>query len=99
MDMSILNVALPGAAPATGGDSAAGKVLDGFGSALSNAVTSLDRLQHEADQKAIALATGDPVELHDVMIAQDQASLGLQLAVQVRNKMVEAYQDIMRMQL
>ncbi len=47
----------------------------------------------------VQLAAGEPVQLHDEMIAQDQAALGFQLAVQVRNKLVEAYQDVMRMQL
>jgi flagellar hook-basal body complex protein FliE len=76
--------------PSTGG---------GFGDALSDAVKSLDSMQKEADAASAAMATGDDVEIHDVMLAQDRASLSMQLAVQVRNKMVEAYQDIMRMQV
>ena len=99
MDISALRVPLPGAFPAGNGEATAGKLFDGFGQALADAVGTLDGLQQQADQKAIALATGEPIELHDVMIAQDEAALGLQLAVQVRNKLVEAYQDIMRMQL
>jgi flagellar hook-basal body complex protein FliE len=84
---------------ATYGAPTAGKALDGFGQSLTRAVDSLSRLQQEADYATMQLATGQPVELHDVMIAQDQATLGFQLAVQVRNKLVEAYQDVMRMQL
>ena len=48
---------------------------------------------------SLKVASGEPVELHDVMLAQERASLGFELAVQVRNKLVEAYQDIMRMQV
>lgn len=45
------------------------------------------------------LAAGEPVELHDVMIALETARIGVQTMVQVRNRMVEAYQDLMRMQI
>ena len=45
------------------------------------------------------LAAGEPVELHDVMIAMEEADLSLRLALQVRNKLVEAYQEIQRMQV
>ncbi|HZR99616.1 MAG TPA: flagellar hook-basal body complex protein FliE [Chloroflexota bacterium] len=77
----------------------AGKAFDGFGQSLTRALDSLNRLQQDADVATVKLAAGEPIELHDVMIAQDQAALGFQLAVQVRNKLVEAYQDVMRMQL
>jgi flagellar hook-basal body complex protein FliE len=70
-----------------------------FGKALAEALEGLSRLQQEADARALQLAAGEPVELHEVMLAQDRASLGLQLAVQVRNKLVEAYQEIMRLQV
>jgi flagellar hook-basal body complex protein FliE len=76
-----------------------GQAMDGFGKALFDAVQSLDAAQQEADGKSAALAAGQPVELHDVMIAQDRASLGMNLALQVRNKLVESYQEVMRMQL
>lgn len=70
-----------------------------FGKALAEALEGLSRLQQEADARALQLAAGEPVELHEVMLAQDRASLGLQLAIQVRNKLVEAYQEIMRLQV
>lgn len=82
-----------------GGVSPVGKTVDGFTKALSDALGTLTRLQQEADTLGVQLAAGEPVELHDVMLAQERASLGMQLALQVRNKLVEAYQDIMRMQL
>ena len=78
---------------------AAPKDKAGFGEALTEAVKSLDGMQKEADSAGEALAAGESIEIHDVMLAQDRASLSMQLAVQVRNKMVEAYQDIMRMQV
>lgn len=45
------------------------------------------------------LATGQPVELHSVMIALEQARIGVQTVIQIRNRMVEAYQDLTRMQI
>ncbi len=71
----------------------------GFGKALGEAISQLDGLQRQADAQGVQLAAGEPVELHEVMLAQDRASLSMQLAVQVRNKLTEAYQDIMRMQV
>ena len=98
MEIQRLINSIPGGAAPLGGG--APKVANGgFGQALGDAVQSLDSLQKDADSQSTQLAAGDPVELHDVMIAQDRASLSMQLAVQVRNKMVEAYQDIMRMQV
>ncbi len=64
-----------------------------------NAIAGLDSVQKAADDKAMELATGEPVDLHEVMISRETASLHMQLALQVRNKLVEAYQDVMRMQL
>ncbi len=70
-----------------------------FGDLFKEAVLRLDQLQKEADGAAVDLATGGSVDIHDVMIAFQKADLGMQLAVQVRNKLVEAYQEIMRMPL
>jgi flagellar hook-basal body complex protein FliE len=52
-----------------------------------------------AEQGAQALATGAPVDLHRVMIDMEQAKLSLQLMLQVRNRVLEAYQDIIKMPL
>jgi flagellar hook-basal body complex protein FliE len=98
MEISPILARVPAAA--TGGTQIEGqKSLEGFGKALTEAISSLDRLQQEADAGSLALASGEPVELHEVMLAQERASLSFELAVQVRNKLVEAYQDIMRMQV
>ena len=70
-----------------------------FGSMLQDAVSHLDALQKTADANVTRLATGQPVDLHEVMISMEQSNLGLQLAMQVRNKLVEAYQEISRLQV
>jgi flagellar hook-basal body complex protein FliE len=72
---------------------------EGFGQILTDAVNDLNESQLRADDLVQQLATGGDVELHDVMIAQEQADLSFQLAIQVRNKVLEAYQEIMRMQI
>ena len=78
-----------------GNDSKSG----GFGQALNSAITNLSETQNAADDASVRMAAGDPIDLHEVMLARETASLHFQLAVQVRNKLVEAYQDVMRMQV
>jgi flagellar hook-basal body complex protein FliE len=70
-----------------------------FGQIFANAIDQLTQKEQAADQTAIQLASGKDVELHQVMLAMQEADLTFQLALQVRNKLVEAYQEIMRMQV
>lgn len=70
-----------------------------FSQLLSDAVGQIDQLQKTADSNVNKLATGQPVDLHDVTISLEQANLGFQMGLQVRNKLVEAYQEVMRMQI
>ena len=60
-------------------------------------VGNVNQLQQNADQSIQGLATGQSKGLHEVMIAVEKASISFQLLNQVRNKAVEAYQEIMRM--
>ena len=68
-----------------------------FGSTLKEAVNSLNQLGSQADSASLSLAKGDPIDIHEVMLATEQASLGFSMAVQVRNKLVDAYTEVMRM--
>jgi flagellar hook-basal body complex protein FliE len=68
-----------------------------FGSVLQQAVGQLQQLGSQADASSLALAKGDPIDIHEVMLANEQASLGFSMALQVRNKLVDAYTEIMRM--
>ena len=79
--------------PATGGSQAGD-----FSSMLKNAVEQVDTFQAQADQKVADLTAGRNVEVHDAMIAVEKADLSFQLMMQVRNKIVNAYQDIEKMQ-
>jgi flagellar hook-basal body complex protein FliE len=68
-----------------------------FGSALKQAVGALGQLGAQADASSLSLAKGEPIDLHEVMLNTEQASLGFSMALQVRNKLVDAYQEVMRM--
>jgi flagellar hook-basal body complex protein FliE len=72
---------------------------DGFAAALTSALNDVNKLQLQADDAAKKLAMGQAEDIHQVMIAVEQAKLAMQLTVQVRNKVVEAYQEISRMQI
>jgi flagellar hook-basal body complex protein FliE len=71
----------------------------GFGALLKQSLQQVNQLQHAADQAIGRLATGEPQSLHDTMIALEQADLSFKLMMQVRNKIVEAYQEVLRMQV
>ena len=71
----------------------------GFAQALSNSLGKLDAAQADAAQQTQALATGQAQDLSTVVMSVEKASLDVQLASQVRNKLVEAYNDIFRMQV
>lgn len=71
----------------------------GFEEALKKAVGQVNGLQVESDRAVESLHTGGTKNLHEVMIAMEKADISLRLMVQMRNKAVEAYQEIMRMQV
>lgn len=68
-----------------------------LGKPLGAFLDSVNALQTQSSDLRKELATGGDVELHDVMIAAEKASVSLNLTMQVRNKLVEAYHEIMRM--
>lgn len=69
----------------------------GFGKLMEDMVGKVSDLQQNADQSIQSLATGQGKGLHEVMLAVEKASISFQMLTQVRNKAVEAYQEIMRM--
>jgi flagellar hook-basal body complex protein FliE len=74
--------------------------VDGaFKSMLTEAINKVDAAQKESELLTSQLVTGEVQDVHQVMIASQKASLTLQLTVQVRNKVIESYQEIMRMQV
>lgn len=72
--------------------------VPGFGEVMSQAINSVNDVQQTAGDLAEAYQQGQPgVDITDVMIASQKASVSFEAAVQVRNKLVEAYRDIMNM--
>jgi flagellar hook-basal body complex protein FliE len=78
-------------------DGVSGAGVD-FAAQLGKGLEWLQGTQTKADNLAVQAATGSLTDVHDYMIASTQASLATELTVAVRNKAVEAFNDIMRMQ-
>ena len=70
-----------------------------FTEILKTSISEVDRLQHETDGAIQALVSGKEKNVHEVMVAMEKASLSLELLVQVRNKVIAAYDEIKRMQI
>ena len=70
-----------------------------FGEYLQGELQNVNDLQHESDRMSAALAAGQVDDISQVIVAAEKADIALQLTLAVRNKAVEAYQEIMRMQV
>lgn len=70
-----------------------------FGDTLESAIGKVNDLQQKADQQMQALATGEQTNISEVMIAAEKADIALKLMVSVRNKVIDAYQEVMKMQV
>ncbi|NDY42883.1 flagellar hook-basal body complex protein FliE [Dissulfurirhabdus thermomarina] len=89
---------LPAAAGPAGAEAGARKAGGGFADMLEHAVEKVNRSLLEADDLRRRLAAGEPVDVARTMIATTKAGLSLRLLLQVRNKVVSAYEEIMRIQ-
>ncbi|MBD1556042.1 flagellar hook-basal body complex protein FliE [Vibrio sp. S9_S30] len=79
--------------PATGQ-----QVSSDFGALLNNAINNVNALQKQSGELATRFDQGDPnVSLSDVMIARNKSSVAFDATIQVRNKLVEAYKELMNM--
>lgn len=103
MEIQRLNVLLQPTIRAEQPESASGTSAAGgtpsFGQVLAEAIQRVEQQQIQAEDAAVRLAAGQVEDLAEVMITAEKANLSLGLAVQIRNKALEAYQEIMRMQL
>ena len=78
----------------------AGKEQGGdFAQTLMDVMKEVNSSQLNSKEMQNKLMTNQPVEIHDVMIAMEQASVAMNLTLQVRNKLLEAYQEISRTQI
>ena len=70
-----------------------------FGEFLQDALNNVNHLQNESRQASLNMAAGKVEDIAEVTIASEKAAIALQLTMQVRNKVVDAYQEVMRMQV
>jgi len=86
---------LPGIQP----PDAAASPGSGFSSVLTDAISKVQTFQNNASESINKFLSGEGEELHKVALATQQADLSLQLFMQVRNKVVTAYNQVMQMQV
>ena len=70
-----------------------------FADTLKEAITDVNTLQKDSDKKMQDLATGKTTNIPDVMMATEKADIAMRMMVQVRNKIIDAYQEVMKMQV
>jgi flagellar hook-basal body complex protein FliE len=88
--VSPLSASLPGAASQNGG---------AFGDILNDAIQKVEGLNNEASKSVENFLSGEGDDLHKTILATQRADLAGELFLQVRNKVVSAYQEVMRMQV
>ena len=69
-----------------------------FKDVINKFITDVDKMQKTSDQAVKDYATGEITDIHQVMVAAEEANLSFQLMMEVRNRLVESYREIMRMQ-
>lgn len=74
-------------------------MLQSFGDVLKDSLSKVNKAQLDSEQITHDFVIGNNVELHQVITATEKAALALQLTIQIRNKVIESYQEIMRMQV
>lgn len=92
-------ITAPPLIPSPRADTAAQAEPGSFAGLLDEAVSRVQQVQSGAEQELQKLLAGEPVEIHRVMLAGERAGLASELMMAVRNKVVDAYQEIMRMQV
>ena len=70
-----------------------------FGDQLQAAIREVDELQSQRDGMVSSMVRGEQIEVHEIMSAAAEAKLAFELMLEVRNKLLESYQEIMRMQV
>lgn len=70
------------------------KMASDIGKGLKNSVQQLSQVQRDAENKAELFAAGGDVSIHDVMISAQKSTLAMQMAIQLRNKMIDAYNQL-----
>lgn len=92
-----LSSAVPNTSPGRSGQ--AGQNTPAFSDMLEQSISDVDRLELEAEQAVKDFTLGKTSGIHETMIALEKADISFQLLMQVRNKLISAYETIMRTQV
>ncbi len=97
-EITMQPISLPGAAPlkSPGTPGAAGT---GFSEILSRSIAEVNGQSQEADQLVQGLATGEHANIHETMIAMEKSGISFRMMTRVQQKVIDAYREIMRMQI
>jgi flagellar hook-basal body complex protein FliE len=101
-DLSRLNALFPqsvGVAPALSAPTAARPEGESFAEILKSALSGVNNAQYEATQATEKMLSGESQDIEAAMIALEKANISLNMMLEVRNKILEAYQEIMRTQM
>jgi len=98
-DISIKNPFESPTGPNLAGKAATQPATASFGDLLTQSINQVSRLQHEADASINDLAAGKQTDIHQTMIAVEKAEVSFELLMQIRNKVIAAYETIMRTQV
>jgi len=77
--------------------SSIGKADGSFGDMLSSFVDGVNNLHHESADIQQAFMSGEPVELHEVMVKAEEAGIATELLIEIRNKLMDAYSQLIKM--
>ena len=97
MNISSVNALLSGAQKAAQANET--KETESFSNILNDAIEYIQETEAESDAASEALLTGESSDIHTALIASQKAEIAVSYAVQIRNKMIDAYNDIMNMQV
>ncbi|MEZ2715230.1 flagellar hook-basal body complex protein FliE [Bacillus circulans] len=97
INFSSVSSALPLTNSAMSNKTAVADTQKNFASFLKESINNVNQAQNESDMLTNKLARGENVDLSQVMIASQKASITMQATLEIRNKAVEAYQEMMRM--
>ncbi len=98
-DMLIRGDLIPPISDTPGESSKVGENKSSFSNVLKDKIGEINKLQLDADAAIAKVELSDSGSIHEAMIAMEKASISFKTMLQVRNKMLEAYQEVMRMQV
>jgi len=99
VSISPISSSTPSADRGTQGSSGAGGVFTSFSDVIGQAINAINSTQSQADVAATQLVSGNSTDIHSVMIAMEKAKVTFDMAVQVRNKTLDAYTELMHTQV